>query len=65
MTAIEPQVNDSGRYSVKETSEVLKINRRTLHRHTIAGYIKPGYRRTNGRAFYTGAEIKRYWKSQY
>lgn len=34
MTAIEPQVSDTGRYSIKETCEHLKINRGTLSAHT-------------------------------
>ena len=44
MTAIEPQVSDTGRYSIKETCEHLKINRGTLSAHTKAGYIRCGFR---------------------
>lgn len=65
MTAVEPLVNLNGRYSVKETCEALKISRTTLHRHTVSGFIKPKYRRVNGRPFYTGAEIIRHWKSHF
>ena len=63
MTAIEPQVPATGRYSIKETCEHLKINRGTLSAHTKAGYIRCGFRRQNKRKFYTGIEIKRYWKA--
>lgn len=65
MTITEPSVIASGRYSVNETSKILGIDRKTLYRHTIEGNIRCGFRRSNGRRFYTGSEIQRYWKAQY
>lgn len=64
ITAIEPQVIDNGRYSVSETSKALGIHRNTLLRYTCDGLIKCGFRRESGRKFYTGAEIKRFFKAQ-
>lgn len=63
MTPIEPMVDVAGRYSITETCSALRIHRNTLRQHTEGGLIKCGFRRVNGRKFYTGAEIKRYWKS--
>lgn len=62
MSTIEPQVSDTGRYSINDASRILGIHRNTLRNHTENGFIKCGFRRTNGRRFYTGSEIKRYWK---
>lgn len=63
ITIDEPQVSDSGRYSIEQAAAVLGIHRNTLRRHTQDGFIKCSFRRTNKRRFYTGSEIKRYWKS--
>ena len=65
MTAEEPNVVKTGRYSRKETAEKLKISQRTLDRHTEGKKIHCKYRRVNKRPFYEGSEIIRYWKSEY
>ncbi len=64
MTAIEPQVSLTGRYSIGEASAILGINRSTLRRYTNAGYIKCGFRRESARRFYLGSEILRFWRAQ-
>lgn len=65
MSAEEPHVSDCGRYSVKETCEVLGIHRNTLERYRKANVIKCGYRRVSNRKFYLGSEIKRAWRSTF
>lgn len=65
MVTEEPKIPDNGRYSVAETAKILGIHRDTLRRHTESRDIKFGLRRTNGRKFYLGSEIKRYWRSSY
>ena len=65
MVTEEPKVSDAGRYSATETAKVLGIHRDTLRKHTENRLIKFGLRRTNGRKFYLGSEIKRYWRSTY
>ncbi len=64
MTAIEPQVSLTGRYSIGEASAILGINRGTLLRYTYAGHIKCGFRRVSARRFYLGSEILRFWRAQ-
>ncbi|WP_159522957.1 helix-turn-helix domain-containing protein [Sunxiuqinia indica] len=64
ITPLEPEVAETGRYSVTETCKILGIHRKTLQRHTDEMAIKCGIRRSNGRKFYKGDEIKRYWKAQ-
>jgi len=65
ITATEPQVADTGRYSVTETSKHLGIHRTTLLLHTNNNAIRCGIRKANGRKFYTGTDIKKFWKAQY
>ena len=65
MVTEEPKVSDAGRYSATETAKVLGIHKDTLRKHTENRLIKFGLRRTNGRKFYLGSEIKRYWRSSY
>lgn len=62
----EPKVNQNGHYSVIETAAALGISRRSLERYTLKGFdgIKCSHHRCNGRRFYTGYEIIRFWKSQ-
>lgn len=64
MTAMEPQVSMTGRYSVSEACELLGIHRNTLRTYTESGIIKCGFRRPTARKFYLGSEILRFWKSQ-
>lgn len=40
VTAIEPQVAPTGRYSVGETCKHLGIHRNTLRKYTDEGHIK-------------------------
>ncbi len=63
MTAEIPSVSNTGRYAPKQACMALGISLRTLQIHTKEGKIKCGRRRINGRPFYEGSEIIRYWKS--
>lgn len=63
MTAIEPEVCDSGRYSAAETYRALGISKKTLASYTERGLIKCGYRRGTLRKFYPGSEIRRFWRA--
>ena len=64
MTNLLPDVPDTARYTVGETAEILGIDRRSVHKYTKQGLMKFGLRRINNRKFYTGFEIKRFWKAQ-
>lgn len=64
ITSIEPNVTEKGRYSAMQTSAALGIHRNTLRIYTEQGMIKCGFRRINGRKFYTGSEILRFWRAQ-
>lgn len=64
ITALEPQVSTSGRYSVTEASAVLGIHRNSLRKYTELGLIKCGFRKHTARKFYLGSEILRFWRAQ-
>jgi predicted site-specific integrase-resolvase len=64
ITAEEPNVTATGRYSVKETSAVLGIHRNSLRKYTEQGLIKCGFRRQTARKFYLGSEIMKFWRAQ-
>lgn len=61
MVSERPKVSKDGRYSIRETSQLLGIHEKTLYRHTIAQDIKCERRASNGRPVYLGSEILRYW----
>lgn len=63
MTATEPKVSMSGRYSVTEASRHLGVHRNTLRSWTEQGIIRCGFRKITARKFYLGSEIIRVWKS--
>lgn len=60
----EPQVTESGRYTVTQTCNVLGIHRNTLLKYTLGGFIRCGFRRETARKFYKGSEILRFWRAQ-
>lgn len=64
ITAIEPKVNEAGRYSVTETCAALGIHRNSLRKYTAQGLIKCGFRRQSARKFYAGREILKFWRAQ-
>lgn len=68
VTSIEPQVNANGRYTVKETSALLCIDRHTLSAYVKAGYIRPIFKRkpiqmNKPRIRFLGSEITRFWRA--
>lgn len=63
ITAIEPQVSASGRYSIGAVCEMLDIHRNTLRKKTDSGEIRCGFRK-DGHKFYLGKEILRFWREQ-
>ena len=65
MTVLEPEVTDTGRYPTKVTAKILQIHPNTLLNHSNLGSIKFGISKANGRKFYTGSEIRKFWRSQY
>lgn len=64
MRSSKPDVNLSTMYNISETCEILGIHRDTLRKYTFTGSIRCGFRRCNGRKFYLGSEILRFWRSQ-
>ena len=64
ITSIEPNVIETGRYSVTETCKALGIHRNSLKKYTEQGMIKCGFRKLTARKFYAGREILKFWRAQ-
>lgn len=66
MVVDEPKVSPTGRYSIGQAADILGVHRNTLRRHTNTGPtgITCQHRKSNGRKFYTGLEIVKFWKAQ-
>ena len=62
MCNTEPNVQDSGRYTVMETCKALGIHRNTLRRWMQAGKIACKFRRVDNRKVFEGREIKKVWR---
>lgn len=65
MTSDEPKVSMTGKYPIGEATRLLCVARNTLRQYTRDGKIKCGWSRANGRRFYTGAELLRFWRATY
>jgi predicted site-specific integrase-resolvase len=64
MIAFEPQVENSARYSLRDTARVLGVSPSTVIRWTRAGHMRCTYRAINHRPTWSGAEIKRIWNQK-
>lgn len=63
MTATEPKVDKTGRYTVAQTCEVLDISRETLRKRTKEGKIRCTVSRNDNKKRYPGIEIIRFWRT--
>ena len=68
VTSVEPVVNQAGRYTIKETSDLLGIDRSTLRVYVKAGLIRPIFKRNPvrmnvPRQRFLGSEIIRFWRA--
>jgi len=61
----EPKVSPNARYSIGEAAQILGVHRNTLRRYTNTGPtgISCGFRKSNGRKFYTGKDIIKFWRA--
>ena len=64
MTIEEPNVSANSRYDINAACTLLGVSRKTLGKYTSAGLIKCGIRACNGRKFYLGSELLRFWKEK-
>jgi DNA-binding transcriptional MerR regulator len=65
MTVSEPTIADSARLNSSQAARILEMSRETLRKYTDEGLIRCGYRRLGSqsrRRFYSGREIKRFWR---
>lgn len=61
----QPKVSPAGRYSAAETCALLGIHRNTLLNWRRSGFLKPsGCHRVNGRSYYTGLDIIKFWNTR-
>ena len=65
MTNKKPEVEYNSRYSPKEAAFMLGISISTLYKHTKLGNILCGFYKHNGRRFYRGSDIVKFWGSEY
>ena len=65
LTSDEPEVSNNGRYPTMVVCAILGVCYKTLIKYTDQGKIRCGIRKSNGRKFYLGSEIKRFWKATY
>jgi len=62
MTNVIPTCPDSARYNTSEAARLLQIDRGTLRSYAGRWGISPSVSRANGRAIWTGRQIKMIWR---
>lgn len=71
MIVTEPEVVDSGKYPIMHVCRILDMDIKTVLKYTKKGEDgKPpkliyGINKLNGRKYFTGKAIKKFWESQY
>lgn len=65
MTATQPEVTATGRYSIVDTAKKLGVSRRTVERYIEEKKLKAQVRKINGKRYVTGTEILKIWNQTY
>lgn len=65
MTAHEPEVKVTSRYSINETAKILNVSRATLYNAIRRGMLTIHIRKANGRTFIIGKDITKFWQEKF
>ncbi len=65
MIATKPACAPDGRYSQREAAELLGVERHTIRRWELNGFIRFQVRKANRAKFTTGKQILKCWESTY
>ena len=61
MTTEPPKVTENGRYPIGEAAKLLGISPRHLLRLATEGILRYSVSRKNGKKYFSGKELLRYW----
>ena len=53
----------TARYSASQVAEILGCTIRTIANYRLSGKLKARVNRHNGRYYYTGEELHRFWRT--
>lgn len=65
MTTTKPKVENDGLYNQRQAAELLQVERHTLRRYELNGFIRFAVRKAGGGKVTTGAQIVKCWESCY
>lgn len=65
MTPNKPTCELDRRYSQREAAEILEVERHTIRRYELAGYIRFQIRKAGRQKFTTGRNIIKCWEACY
>lgn len=65
MITTTPNINPAARLELREAAAALEVDKSSIQRWTSIGRLRCGIKKSNGRKFWTGAELIRFWKSEY
>lgn len=62
MVTTLPTISDDSKFTATALATMLDVSTETIRRYRISGKLKARMSRANGRYFFTGREIKRFWQ---
>lgn len=65
MTAEQPKVNRTDRYTILRAAKVLEVAPNTIRRYIALGVIKCGIRKATNTMYVEGSEILKFWNNHY
>lgn len=65
MTNTVPTIDPKARFELREAAAILDVGKASVLRWTSIGRLRCGIKKSNGRKFWTGAELIRFWKSEF
>lgn len=65
MTTTKPIIDPSARLELRDAAAALGVTKSTILRWSAEGRLACGVKKCNGRRFWTGSELIKFWKSEY
>ncbi|MBO6083202.1 MAG: helix-turn-helix domain-containing protein [Bacteroidales bacterium] len=65
MRNTQPLIDPAAHLELREAALALDVHKSTVLRWTRTGKLRCGIKRLNGRKYWTGAELIRFWRAEY
>lgn len=60
-----PKIDPSARLELREAAAALNVDKSTIQKWTKDQRLRCGVKKSNGRKYWLGSELIRFWKAEY